>query len=148
FSSRISIREQAVSDHPGVAHLYLPSQWHGLLETSASQDPSFRDEHSLEFDVPATTLDALLSEPDLPPGSLVIKIDVEGLAPTLGVLRGAQQLITQRRPVMMVEYLEGPVDELNKLLSDWQYHDVVARPDGSIVALRGLHPFPDQPNHF
>ncbi len=144
WDHRIEIHQAAASDRAGTAHLYLPLQAHGLLETSASQDPTFRSSHSLEFDIPALSLDSLLADAQ----SLAIKIDVEGVAPTLGVLHGATQTIQRRRPVMMVEYMDGPAGELNRLLASTNYHSVICRPDGSILAATGVRAFADQPNHF
>jgi len=147
WTDRIEVKELAVADRSCILPFYLPLQSHGLLETSASQDPTFRAEHSFRFDAQVITLDSLLAE--LPASeNLTIKVDVEGVVPTVAVLQGAYRLAREKRPTMMVEYLEGPVQGLHQFLKDLGYSSIVFKPNGTGFVENQITPQPDQLNHF
>ena len=104
----IKIFQTALSDSKGSAEFYMPGQGHGLVETSASLNPRFRQNHSDKFIVNTTTLDAHIQSHPLARNSrLVIKIDVESLEEN--VLRGSMKTIAARRPTLLVEILPGPI---------------------------------------
>jgi FkbM family methyltransferase len=147
WGPRVNIQQCAADRRQGTTRFYLPPQSHGLLETSASQDPAFHRQHSFEFDVDSITLDSLLNDAAIP-DAMTIKVDVEGVEPTSAVLRGARQLIRHKRPVMMVEYLRGPGDALNAFLADSSYTSFFVRPDGTLLVETRMTPQPDQLNHF
>ncbi len=90
----------ALSDHAGRAELTLPVGFNelGSLEHHAgtSADPVMRLE---QHDVPVRTLDSFEFK-----GVGLIKIDVEGHE--LSVLKGAQHLIDQSRPAILIEVEE------------------------------------------
>ena len=95
----------------------------------------------------AITLDSLLDDLDRSE-PITIKLDVEGVDPALAALRGARQLVAGRRPVMMVEYVEGPSDDLDRFLQEFSYRSFVCRPNGSMFVETKILPQPDQWNHF
>jgi FkbM family methyltransferase len=146
LSGQIQVMQLAAAERECVLRFYLPMQTHGLLETSASQDPAFRPEHSFSFEVNAKTLDSLMGVLDS--GPLTIKVDVEGVGPTVAVLKGAGELMRQRRPVMMVEYFEGPAEGLNRILKEFSYTAYVFDGAGSGFVERTIAPYPGQMNHF
>lgn len=100
WSRRAQVRAAALSDRRGEAPLYLPTDEHGLVETSSSLEPEFRDVHMGAPTVAMTTLDAELSDGSEP---TLIKIDVEGHEAHL--LAGAQETIGRARPIVAVEIL-------------------------------------------
>jgi FkbM family methyltransferase len=144
---RIEVKELAIADRACITPFYLPLQSHGLLETSASQDPTFRAQHSFSFDAQVITLDSLIDDVT-PSDHLTIKVDVEGVAPTVAALKGAYRLARERRPLMMVEYLKGPVDGLHQFLNDLSYTSIVYKPNGTGFIETQITPQPDQLNHF
>lgn len=74
----IRVFHEAISDHNGTAELYMPDQGHGLIETSASLNRAFREEHSDQFQVKVSSLDQHFQNNPLQKSlQLVLKIDVE-----------------------------------------------------------------------
>ena len=144
---RVDVRQVAASDSSGRTRLFLPLQTHELLETSASQDAAFRDQHSLEFDAVSQTLDSIVLD-KLGSRALTIKIDIEGLDPTLRTLAGAGEVIRRHRPLIMMEYLSGPAEPLIKLLDEVDYSSVLCLADGNISEEERIAPHDAQPNHF
>ena len=102
----VRIFQLALSDHSGRATLFIPDQAHGLVETSASLNPEFRQLHSAQLDIQSQPLDLHVAEYPLLPGSrLLIKLDVESFEPQ--VLKGADWLIRRNRPWIVCEILPG-----------------------------------------
>jgi FkbM family methyltransferase len=99
-AGKIRVLECAISDAAGSFELFLPVDDHGLIECSASLNPEFRAEHSEALTVQVTRLDDVL--PGVPID--LIKIDVESFE--AHVVRGAEQLIREHRPAIVVEVLE------------------------------------------
>jgi FkbM family methyltransferase len=113
------IVEAAVSDVPGRRVLRVPveadTEMHalGAIGGGEADDPSIA-----QYDVDVVTLDSVLP-PRLSAGERIgfIKIDVEGHE--LGVLRGADNIINEHRPILLVETgdrSERAMSELFELL--------------------------------
>jgi FkbM family methyltransferase len=74
----LHIIRKAVGSKRGRARIYLPSQHHGLLETSASLNSSFKEKHDLIEEVDVTTIDhEYLHHGCSKELSWVVKVDVE-----------------------------------------------------------------------
>ncbi len=105
WATGIDRRQVAVSTTPGHATLHLPpgamqqSSLAGLGSLASEVHERARSEDLATHMVRTVTLDSLLDEP-VPPPSL-IKIDVEGWERE--VLLGAQQLIGEHHPTLVVE---------------------------------------------
>ena len=97
------VRSAAVSDIDGQATIHLPDQEHGLIETSASLNPDFKDDNRSSITVPTVTLDSANAARDHEVVGL-IKIDVEGFEHA--VLRGAEELTRRHRPAITIELLD------------------------------------------
>ena len=125
---QVDIRPIALSDVEGSAGLYLPDPGHGLLETSASLEASFKQaENSIE--VPITRLDSL----HLPREISVIKADIEGHEAAF--LRGARRVMAEDRPLVYAEMLSGASKqffEVSKMMRDLDYIPFRMRPDAII----------------
>lgn len=104
---RINVSEHALGEEAGEFDLYLPDAGHGLIETSASLNPSFRKSHSGKVSVPVTTLDQFFLDTPRWDGNppILMKIDVETLEPQ--VLKGGARFIEACRPTLVVELLPG-----------------------------------------
>jgi FkbM family methyltransferase len=103
---QLHVHALALSNQSGSATIYMPDQGHGLVETSASLNPEFREHQSGCFEIPCQTLDAHLVDWPLPQQPVVlIKLDVETLEPQ--VLQGAEQMIRNHRPWIVCEILPG-----------------------------------------
>jgi FkbM family methyltransferase len=103
FAEEIAVVELAVSDKEGVAELFVPTQEHGLVETSASLYSGFKSRHSDIVTTRTVKLDDFIGENDV--GRVaVIKIDVEGAEDR--VLNGAVELIERDLPVIFCEILK------------------------------------------
>jgi FkbM family methyltransferase len=135
FAAQVTVLPMALSSRSGQASLFIPSQEHGLVETSASLEPGFKPDHSAVEQVPVSTLDALLLRrwPFLRVS--VIKIDVEGH--DAAVLRGAKWTIRCHRPVVFIEVLPtSDLDAMARLLERHRYTDLVLHADGVVDAGR------------
>jgi FkbM family methyltransferase len=113
----VSVFPCALSDQGGLMSLFLPLQGHGLVETSASLNSSFKAEHGGVLRVKTTTVDKHLAEFPLETAlQLIIKIDAEG--GERQVLEGARKTIRARRPWLIVEILPP---------ADREFFEVLAR---------------------
>lgn len=144
---RVSVLRCALSDTVGTAELFLPSAEHGLIETSASLERSFKDTHSGTIRVPVNTLDRALSGLSLGRAPVaLIKIDVEGHE--AAVLAGASATIRRCRPVLFVEVLPGcDLQRLNRFIVARGYRDVRLRPDRPPQTAAAIEFDPDSWNH-
>lgn len=107
LTRKITVSHHALGAQAGDCDLYVPEAGHGLIETSASLNPSFRATHSGKVRVPVATLDRVFVEQprwhdDLP---VLMKIDVETLEAE--VLKGGLRFIDRYRPTLVVELLPG-----------------------------------------
>lgn len=115
FPSFINFNQLALSDSNGTAKLFIPSQEHGLIETSASLNSSFRSSHSEVLTVKKKTLDSYFSKKELKKGfNYILKIDAETCEPE--ILKGGNNFISSYRPFVIVEIL--PESDLN-FYSTW-----------------------------
>jgi len=102
----------ALSDRTGRASLYIPTQEHGLIETSSSLEQDFKAAHSAILDVAAMPLDLYLDRARLRRAKVsVMKIDVEGHE--AAVLAGCTKTVARHRPIIFAEVL--PRAELCRL---------------------------------
>jgi hypothetical protein len=92
----------------------LAADW--PIETSASLDRTFKSEHDDEFLVDVVTLD---DEMQTHVGLLVV--DAEGV--DVQVLRGATRILSQDRPLVIVEITQQDVGPLQQIVDE---HDLVA----------------------
>jgi FkbM family methyltransferase len=109
----LTVAEIALGDSSGSATLYLSDS----TDSSNSLNPDFRA-HSKEIVVPLETLDDYVARTgDVP---AIIKIDTETTEPE--VLAGAQKVITEHRPWIMVEVLWSLVEErLHAVMDQFGY---------------------------
>ncbi len=126
---RVEAVALALSRRSGTATLYVPTQEHGLMETSSSLEPSFKQVHSQAQPVEAIALDEFLAaRPAAAKRVTLIKVDVEGH--DAAVLAGARRTIAHWRPILLVEVLpQAEHDALNRFLDEDAYVDIPIRPD-------------------
>jgi FkbM family methyltransferase len=145
----IRVFHEAISDHNGTAELYMPDQGHGLIETSASLNRAFREQHSDQFQVKVSSLDQHFQNNPLQKSlQLVLKIDVESCEEQ--VLRGAEATITERRPSILVEILPGAsLDFYNDFLARHGYvHYPLLHYINRLVATASIEPSVHQRDHL
>lgn len=113
LDSKISTYPHALGSQSGTATLYIPTAHTGLVETSASLAPDFKDSIASTICVPIHTLDSWWEEAGRPHVG-VLKVDVESRE--ADVLLGARQILSQDRPAVFYELLPqgdaGTIDEL------------------------------------
>lgn len=100
FAADIVLVDAAVSDATGTAEFFIPTQEHGLMETSASLSSSFRSKHSEIFAVKTVKLDDYCQQVGRDPVT-VMKVDVEGAEDR--VLSGATDLMARDNPIIFCE---------------------------------------------
>lgn len=124
---RIRAVPMALSDHTGTATLYVPTQEHGLVETSSSLEEGFRSNYGSTQIVPTTTLDTFLSADRLARQRVtMIKADVEGHEAS--VIAGARATIARWRPLLFLEVLpHGDAVALTRFLAEERYVDIPIR---------------------
>lgn len=105
FSQKATLYPLAVAERTDQKILYFPTGEHGLIETSASLNKTFRSKHSAEEVVKSVAIDDVLGAMDFKDVPVVLKIDVEMFEAK--VLRGAWRFITECRPVIFSEILPG-----------------------------------------
>jgi FkbM family methyltransferase len=148
--TRVRVYEEAIGRTPSTALLHIPDPSHGLVETSASLNPSFRVEGDRSaVSVVVTTLDGHC-EHEASDGANdrvgVIKIDVESLEHE--VLAGATSLLERDRPYVVVEVLPtSDIDALETIRATSDYVDVRLRP-ADAVAGAAVAFDPDGWNHL
>jgi len=95
FSDKIQTERLDTSNFTGQLKFYVPTNI-GLIETSASLEPDFKNQHSDIIEVESSTLDDYLQAKGLEEYPIsMIKIDVEGHEPA--ALEGALKTIQRRR---------------------------------------------------
>ena len=122
---RVDVQSIALSDSEGSAALYIPDQRHGLLETSASLEASFKDaEETISVEV------ARLDSIPLSRTISVMKADIEGHEAAF--LRGAHRVLMEDRPIVYAEILSGASKELfgiTRMMRELGYLPFRMRPD-------------------
>ncbi len=118
-SGDIEVVKVAASDCRGTAQLFIPSQDHGLIETSASLSSTFRPQHSEVVDIDTIPLDEFAPLADQ--RVAVMKIDVEGAEDR--VLHGALRTLQRSKTLVFCEILStsGTWDAVIKLLDQIDY---------------------------
>jgi len=112
LDKKIQVQRLALSNKSGISQIYYPDASHGLIETSASLNATFRPSHEKVVDVAVDTLDGFLGAVLKDDEKLLLKIDVEGH--DMAVLEGAQRIVSEKRPGIIVELL--PAIELSPLI--------------------------------
>ncbi len=98
FGARLEVRETALSDADGTAHLHIPQRGAEAVTSNATIEPSVAEFQSETYTVSTTRLDRLM---DGLKRVGFIKIDVEGHE--LSLLRGAEELLRRDQPNLLVE---------------------------------------------
>jgi FkbM family methyltransferase len=130
YRNRISINPIGVSDQCGTAELYVPPT-SGVVETSSSLEPEFKNDHLETYEVPITTIDQHWLQLGCPTVTL-IKIDVEGHE--LPALRGATGIVSDGRPVLVVEVLgSAPMADLEAFIAAHRLVDIRVSPMELVV---------------
>lgn len=144
---RVRVFPIALSDARGSADLYVPTQEHGLIETSSSLEKTFKDAHSEVIRVPVDTIDRVMSGlRNIFRKVAIIKVDVEGHE--AAVLRGATETVRKHRPLMFVEVLPGAdLVSLNAFLRNHSYKDIRLQPAGRTAPGDEVFFDPDAWNH-
>ena len=126
---RIEAVPLALSHRSGPAMLYVPTQEHGLMETSSSLEPAFKQVHGAVQSIATVTLDAFLAtHPYARDRVTLIKVDVEGH--DAAVLAGARETIARWRPLLLVEVLpQAGHEKLTQFLAEEDYVDIPVRAD-------------------
>ena len=147
LSDQVTFATCAVSDRNGTAELYIPLADHGMVETSASLDAGFKQDHSGSVAVAVRRLDrAIVSASCRWRRVSIIKIDVEGHE--AAVLDGARWTMRLHRPVIFIEVLAGArIDRLNDLISRRHYVPFRLEADGRAVRADRLEHDPSAWNH-
>lgn len=129
LENKITIFETALSNRCGKATLYIPDPSHGLIETSASLEASFKPktEGSEYVTVETDTFDNLnIAEP-----LGVIKVDIEGHEHAF--LEGAINSIKRERPIIFLEILHSAQrNRISILIRNLEYMSFRLRPDLAI----------------
>jgi FkbM family methyltransferase len=136
----IVAEQVALSDRDGTAQLFLPPDTHGLIESSASLNGSFKEEVAISIEVRCERLDTAVERlGDSRVG--FVKIDVEGAEEL--VLAGATACLQRDRPLVAVELLpRARFDMIAALLEDHDYRLLSLRP-GLVVEQEDIPRFID-----
>ena len=133
MTAQVMAAPLALSDKPGRATLFIPTQEHGLIETSSSLEAGFKAAHSEMREVEVDTLDGYVNRHRPGEAISIIKVDVEGHEPS--VLKGARDTIAAWRPVLFVEVLWPGVAEFSTtFLKDHDYSDLPLKLDGPLAS--------------
>ena len=134
LQNRITALAMALSSKVGMAALFVPSQEHGLVETSSSLEASFKDSHSEVRQVMVSTLDHFLSASAHGPSPVsLIKMDVEGHEAS--VLDGSHETVARWKPILFVEVLpRADLAMLSSFIARHGYVDVPLHPSGMPTA--------------
>lgn len=136
------VEQVALSDSSGETTIYLPSDAHGLVETSASLNPEFKQMAS-SFTIPTRTLDSVAAEQQVG----LVKIDVESFEHV--VLRGAMATFRRDRPLAVLEVLpQGDAGALQAMLEDLDYRWFALLPGMQVEQRDSLRFDPDSWNHL
>jgi FkbM family methyltransferase len=143
---RVRLLQCAASDQNGSGALFMPTQEHGLIETSASLRSDFKNAHSGTIRVRLRSLDRMIRGWRLAyPRVAVIKIDVEGCEQA--VLSGARRTILSNKPIIFLEILpEASLEALAAFL-EADYADVQLSADGRVSVHSRIEANPSAWNH-
>jgi len=111
-SERVTMVPLAISNLSDEADLFVPTDEHGLIETSSSLKQDFKKTHSEVFRVTVSTLDNFVKENNLDNVDL-LKLDVENQEHL--ALQGANLVLKRFRPVIFFEAINNSAArQLNK----------------------------------
>jgi FkbM family methyltransferase len=129
--ANVSVLELALGDRVGMAKL-VP----GIEEDQAGMNRVLAaDESAASADVEVTTIDRLVNEGTVPAPD-IIKMDIEGAE--IEVLNGAEETLSQRHPVLLIES-HGRWSELEPLLTALQYRYRVVEENGDLSSSEPIH---------
>ena len=134
LEDRITVSDLALSSRTGFATLYVPTQEHGLIETSSSLESAFKGVHSELRQVQVDTLDNTLEKLSVGQQSVsLLKVDVEGHE--AAVLEGGARTVARWRPIVFVEVLAGAdASTLSRFIAEQGYLDVPLLSGTELVA--------------
>ena len=127
---RVEAEAIACGDREGELLLYISPDPH-----NSGMSSLVKPELGRAITVKVTRLDAMRVMP------AVVKIDVEGAE--LSVVRGAQRLLNDHRPIVVVETSDSVVDELVSLMAAHGYSAHSLRADGSLAPFLALRASPE-----
>ena len=131
LAGRITAHEAALSDTAGRGSLYVPSQDHGMIETSSSMEHDFKARLSDVIEVETTTVDAAVAAHGTGAGVSLIKLDIAGHE--WAALHGAAATVAAHRPLIIVELLEhAEVGHMSRFVREHGYLDVPFRMKGAL----------------
>ncbi len=132
LDQKIQVQRLALSNKSGISQIYYPDASHGLIETSASLNATFRTSHDKVVDVAVDTLDSFLGAVLKDDEKLLLKIDVEGH--DMEVLEGAQRIVSEKRPGIIVELRPGiELSPLIKFIRDQAYVHLSLNNNGYLI---------------
>jgi FkbM family methyltransferase len=133
LGSRVVVFRQAVSDLGGTATLFLPDASHGLIETSASLNKSFKETVGRTLQVAVTTVDEHWRDSGDARRIDIIKVDVESFERK--VVAGSARILAEHRPLVFLKLLPpGDAKSLEEATKLYRYQAVRLRPGHATVA--------------
>ncbi len=131
--SRVSAHAAALSDRNGRGMLHIPTQDHGVIETSSSLETKFKSRFSEVLEVETLTIDRVVGTWDLHGQPVrLIKIDVAGHEGA--ALAGAERTLADHRPVVFAEVLDrADFGLLSQFIARHNYTDVPLRSQGALA---------------
>ncbi len=138
---KIESYQEAIADYPGHMTMYMPESDGNYIETSASLNPDFRDQHSEKLEIKVRSLDELstqfLNDNASVDVNFLLKIDVESYE--LPVVSGGKKFFKDIQPIVMLELLPGnrDSDAIYELIRGYGYV-VFALSANSIKKLNAL----------
>lgn len=120
LKSNIEIEQIALGDHNGEIELFIPGHNDSnVVETSASLNPKFRDRHAEVLKVPMVTLDSYCFQKKILDIDLIL-VDVESAEHL--ILSGAERILKNIRPIILLEVLEqADLTALQRLANEYSY---------------------------
>jgi len=141
--ARVHVHPLAVAETDGELTLYIP-RGSDAIETSASLDPTFKDDVTDEVKTATVTLDRFWADAGRPTVTMM-KIDTEGSEDR--VLAGAAALVAGTRPVIFCEVLpRADMDAIDAFCRDQRYVRTRLQP-GAAVVTSHVEWDPDAWNH-
>lgn len=146
LGARVSLEQVALSDHRGVAELFLPPETPGRIEASASLLSDFKP--TVGEVVTATT--ETLDEANARLGGErvgLIKVDVEGAEHL--VIAGAGEVLRRDRPVVVIELLNrADFEGVQRTFEELDYRFLSLHPGFELREQQALRFFLDGWNHL
>jgi len=138
FAAEIIVVDAAASDETATVDLFVPTQEHGLIETSASLSSNFKSQHSERIKVRSIKLDDYCRQMSLDRVA-VMKIDVEGVEDK--VFKGAREIIGRDRPIIFCEILPAAKTwtEISSILDSAGYMVASIHPETLVANKKPEH---------